>query len=253
MVHQINGSAAPGLIKRLPLNTRGRDLAVGDIHGYFTKLRAALDAVGFDPEVDRVISVGDLVDRGPECDSVQEWLSQPWFHAVRGNHEDMAIHFAAGDMDIQMYVVQGGGWNVGNPPAQRAEIASAFSVLPMAIEVETADGLVGVVHATCPTPTWSYFAATLRGLEHTPEYLASMEVQNMLANALWSRDKVMQLDDTSVADMRAVVVGHTPVERVTSLGNTIFIDTGAWLARDPGRAFAVLDLDTLQPAHRGKA
>ncbi len=236
------------LIKRLSLNTRGRDLAVGDIHGHFTKLRAALDAVGFNPEVDRVISVGDLVDRGPECDQALDWLAQPWFHAVRGNHEDMAIHFAAGDLDSAMYVAQGGGWNVSNPLDQRAEIAIAFSALPVAIEVETAGGLVGIVHATCPRDTWAAFASTLRGIEHSPEHLASMEVQSMLANALWSRDKVMQLDDSVVADIRAVVVGHTPVQNPTSLGNTIFIDTGAWLTREPHRQFTVLDLDTLMTA-----
>ncbi|MBP5140546.1 serine/threonine protein phosphatase, partial [Pseudomonas chlororaphis] len=46
--------------QRFELNTAGRDFAVGDIHGYFTKLQAALDAIGFNPAVDRLFSVGDL-------------------------------------------------------------------------------------------------------------------------------------------------------------------------------------------------
>lgn len=85
-------------VQRFERNTTGRDLIVGDIHGCFTKLQAALDAVGFDRTVDRLFSVGDLVDRGPESDQVLNWLGQPWFHAVMGNHEQMAVMYHAGEL-----------------------------------------------------------------------------------------------------------------------------------------------------------
>ena len=62
-------------LQRFELNTAGRDFGVGDIHGYFTKLQAALDAIGFNPAVDRLFSVGDLVDRGPESAEVDTWLA----------------------------------------------------------------------------------------------------------------------------------------------------------------------------------
>ena len=86
----------------------GRDLIVGDVHGCFTKLRASLDAVGFNLERDRLFSVGDLVDRGPESDRALEWLAQPWFHAISGNHEDMAIRWPLGFMFAGHYVSNGG-------------------------------------------------------------------------------------------------------------------------------------------------
>ena len=55
--------------------------------------------------------------------------------------------------------------------------------------------------------------------------------------------------DLIVGDVRAVVVGHTPLERMTSLGNTIYIDTGGWLpARYGNRDFTILDAATLRPA-----
>lgn len=53
-------------VLRLPENTRGRDFVVGDIHGAFDKVEAAMAKVGFDVERDRLLSVGDLVDRGAE-------------------------------------------------------------------------------------------------------------------------------------------------------------------------------------------
>lgn len=54
------------LVRRFDRKPLGRDLIVGDAHGCFTKLQASLDAVGFNLERDRLFSVGDLVDRGPE-------------------------------------------------------------------------------------------------------------------------------------------------------------------------------------------
>ena len=51
-------------VKRFAANTAGRDFAVGDIHGHFTRLQSALDKAGFEPSVDRLFSVGDLIDRG---------------------------------------------------------------------------------------------------------------------------------------------------------------------------------------------
>ena len=62
---------------RIPRNVSGRDFAVGDVHGHFSRLRQSLDRLGFDPALDRLFSVGDLVDRGPENEQVLDWLRQP--------------------------------------------------------------------------------------------------------------------------------------------------------------------------------
>lgn len=74
-----------------PANLHGRDFVVGDIHGMATALRQALDRVGFDPTVDRLFCVGDLVDRGPEPLACLELLREPWFFATLGNHERMLL------------------------------------------------------------------------------------------------------------------------------------------------------------------
>ena len=105
------------LIKRFAANTPGRDFAVGDIHGHFTRLQAALDAAGFNPAVDRLFSVGDLVDRGPECEDVIKWLNKPWFHPVRGNHDDYVCRFDTCDTGNWMH---NGGFVVRGASADRA-------------------------------------------------------------------------------------------------------------------------------------
>lgn len=227
-------------VKRFERNLLGRDLVVGDIHGCFTKLQAALDDVKFDPARDRLFSVGDLVDRGPECDLVLDWLAQPWFHAVRGNHEDMAIRWPNGNMDAGNYMQNGGGWNIGNPPELQREISESLQALPVAIELQTEQGLVGIVHAGCPFPSW-------------PDFIQSLEDENVSKKmraaiyeaALWSRERINGMDDSIVDGVRAVVVGHTPMERATTLGNTYFIDTMGWR----GREFTILDASTLMRAY----
>ena len=78
-------------VKHFEKNAVGNDYVVGDIHGEFHLLQSKLDELQFNPEVDRLFSVGDLVDRGTESEKCLEWLNKPWFHSVRANHEQMII------------------------------------------------------------------------------------------------------------------------------------------------------------------
>lgn len=50
------------LVAAIHLAATGR----GDIRGCFNRLQAGLELLGFDPDKDRLFSVGDLVDWGPE-------------------------------------------------------------------------------------------------------------------------------------------------------------------------------------------
>lgn len=226
------------LIKRFERNTAGRDFAVGDIHGHFTRLQAALDAIGFDPAADRLFSVGDLVDRGPECEDVIKWLNKQWFHPVRGNHDDYVCRLDT--CDIGNWMQNGGTWFVGLPLTEQQNYQVMFQDLPIAIEVETAGGLVGLVHADCPFPSWHELQFELEGAT-TPKRLKL--VQN---SCMWSRSRIEQGDVSGVLDIRALVVGHTPLSEVTVLGNVYHIDTAGWV---PGRGhFTLLNLETLEPA-----
>ena len=126
-------------------NVAGRDYIVGDIHGCFSRLQAHLDQLGFDAAVDRLFSVGDLVDRGPESAQALEWLDKPWFHAVRGNHEQMAIDHVAGNSDARTYIGNGGGWFLALTRPEQRQFADAFGALPIAITLDTAAGQAGIV------------------------------------------------------------------------------------------------------------
>lgn len=224
-------------IKRYGLNTKGRDLAVGDIHGHFTRLRAALDAIGFNPEVDRLFSVGDLVDRGPESHLALEWLQKPYFHCVQGNHEQMAIMAATTGINTEIYHQNGGSWFMTKTANEQKEFAQAFSDLPIAIEVETPDGLVGLVHADCPFDHWY----TLR-IELELANTGTLHDRAVLDCCQWSRERIRNDDARGVDGIKAVVCGHTPLRAAALLGNVFFIDTGGW--RSEGY-FTLLNLHTL--------
>ena len=221
-------------LKRFEINTAGRDFAVGDIHGHFTKLQAALDAAGFNPVTDRLFSVGDLVDRGPESALVLEWLARPWFHAVQGNHEDMAISYAQQALRDDLYMHNGGAWLMAKNQDEKAEYAVALSELPVAIEVETAAGLVGIVHADCPFPTWQMLQSWAEG--NMPG------MRNIQEAVQWSRSRIATENHEGVSGVRALVVGHTPTRQPAVLGNVYHIDTGAWM----GRHFTLIDLGALE-------
>ena len=80
-------------IRKLPTNPAGKDYVIGDLHGCYELLERLLDAVAFDKSKDRLFSVGDLIDRGPDSLRCLELLFEPWFFAVQGNHELMLIDF----------------------------------------------------------------------------------------------------------------------------------------------------------------
>ncbi|WP_273826329.1 metallophosphoesterase [Pseudomonas asplenii] len=216
------------------LNTRGRDFAVGDIHGHFSRLQAALDQIGFNPECDRLFSVGDLVDRGPQSELALQWLERPWFAAVQGNHEALAIQHAQGlSLDQAMYRASGGGWFIDSSAQSQRRFAAGFARLPIALEVETRLGPVGIVHADCPFASWGELRDYLSG--DTQAQIAVEEV------CQWSRSRVRNHDTSGIREVRAVLVGHTTQRQPTVLGNVYHIDTGGW----SNGGFTLVELDGL--------
>lgn len=235
------------LYRRFDRNPAGRDFVVGDIHGMFDALGALLERAGFDEGRDRLFSVGDLIDRGPGSREAVDWLRLPWLHAVRGNHEQFLLD--SGDPRVLGVWVNGNGgeWWLECGPAEREAFREACAALPIALEVETSSGRVGVVHADAPrSNSWPDFVERLergdpRAIQH----------------ALWSRERIFGarrragpmrrvLGAVTGADaaervlgVDLVICGHTPLSycgdgpmpAFVEVGNVRFIDTGAAYAQ----------------------
>lgn len=219
-------------VKRFGLNTKGRDIAGGDVHGHFSYLWAELVRIGFDPSVDRLFLTGDLVDRGPENIEAHNWLK--WVNSARGNHDDYVARYKTSSKWLKGV----GNWFTRFTPEEQEIFATPFRSLPIAMEIETRNGLVGIVHASCAYKSWKEMVEALNDTSHHKTHKLVMN------KCMFNRTRFEKLDDTKIKDIRAVVVGHNPTPEMLILGNTYYIDTEGW---KPGRGkFTLLDLDTLQ-------
>lgn len=201
----------PAKLLRLPANSLGRDFVVGDIHFKLAELRQALALLAFDPKVDRLIGVGDLIDRGPGVLEGLELLGQPWFHAVQGNHEAMLIH--AWNTDPQApYSAHGAGWWLHIADESRAMIIARLQSLPLVIEIESLQGTVGVLHADLPAHLdWQGF-------------ISQLDTPRISETALWGRERIRRQNHHGVEGIWRVCVGHTRVARPQRLGNVLALD-----------------------------
>lgn len=225
-------------VLRFDVNECGRDFVVGDIHGMFTHLDGLLDQVGFDEGSDRLFSVGDLVDRGPDSACALAWLDKPWFHACRGNHEQFALDSVHDEQrDIWIHF-NGGGWWLELDEDAQTRFREAFRALPLAMEVRTASGVVGIVHADVPPMlSWERFLELLSESDHEAALYA-----------LWSRNRITgSLAAERVAGgVDRIYCGHTPTRHTVQLHNVWYIDTGAVYCYE-GFLDARLTLVEIQP------
>lgn len=224
------------------LNTDGRDFVVGDIHGMFTALRALLEEVDFDAGRDRLFSVGDLVDRGPESHQALAWMAHPWFYACRGNHEQFVLD--SGDPEqLELWVQHNGGrWWLDLGEEQRLHFLDAVAGMPLAMEVVTGSGTVGIVHADVP-PLMSWDAFVSRLEEGDPD---------AAFYAMWSRNRIAGVVSSLPVRGRVtrVYCGHTPTRETVLVDNVHYIDTGAVYCSE-GYGEARLTLVEIQPGpHR---
>lgn len=75
----------------------GRTIIIGDVHGCWAELQDLLKECSVRSD-DRLISVGDLICKGPDSRSVVEWaMRTPNLECVLGNHELRLLrHWRAG-------------------------------------------------------------------------------------------------------------------------------------------------------------
>jgi len=72
-----------------------RTLMISDIHGCMEPFDRLLQEIGYDPERDRLVLLGDYVDRGPRSkevvERVMELVDRHGAVALRGNHDQRLV------------------------------------------------------------------------------------------------------------------------------------------------------------------
>lgn len=211
-------------------NEHGRDFVIGDLHGMYELLFKSLEQVGFDYSRDRCFSCGDLIDRGPDSEKCISLIHEPWFFPVRGNHEQTLIQVARYPRASVLadWVLNGGRWHLMVSSKKMNQYADELDQLPHLLEVHREDGKrVAICHAEFPGSQWQ------------PEAIAGNP--ELILQMLWSRQKIQTVNESLVAGIDYIICGHTIVEQPVVLGNTWFIDTGAFASKH----LTVLPLDQL--------
>lgn len=194
---------------------------VGDLHGCYTNLMNRLDAFGFDPAQDLLVSVGDLIDRGSENVECLDLINQPWFRAVRGNHEQMMLDGLSEYGNVAHWMANGGSWFFyldyeKEVPAKA--LLHKVAQLPLIIEVEKGGKKFVICHADYPGAEYEF------GKEVDPELV------------IWNRERVsVSMDlagkvpetDHLIPGADLFIFGHTPAHNPMRFSNQLYIDTGA--------------------------
>lgn len=209
-----------GKVLRLPKNGVGRDFVVGDVHGAFHLVNKAMDAAGFDEKRDRLISVGDLIDRGPHSIDVLNFLGKPYVYSVQGNHEnDFYLRSPEYNRLLAASNYNGLDWVKDLDLSKIVEIQNAFCELPLVIEIQSEIGPIGIVHADVPTNiNWEEFVSGI--------FSEDNDVCNVALN---SRARFKDPVLSSVRGVERVFVGHATLRYPICHGNLYGIDTGATL------------------------
>lgn len=249
-------------IKTLDPNLTGRDFVVGDLHGCFNALVNLLFNLRFDPDADRLISVGDLVDRGPKSYECLELLYEPWFHAVRGNHEQMMLNsFANNEQAIdwaENWIRNGGMWASQALVAYDTEAKDRLDPLlekarelPYLITISRPDGKkFHVLHAELPPNRTDVTDEMLADEEQVQKLALFTESSQHEEAFLWTRnifrpfayqdlsnvkkmfrtvDYMFRGDKNPFSDkLSHIISGHSILHRPITLFGQTNIDTGAF-------------------------
>jgi bis(5'-nucleosyl)-tetraphosphatase (symmetrical) len=128
------------------------DYVVGDIQGCLSPLLKLLDRVDFEPSSDRLIAVGDLVNRGPQSLATLRFCKDlgSAFTSVLGNHD---LHLLAISQGVRRLTRKDTLDEILDAP-DREELLDWLQQLPLFLSI----GEYSVVHAGIP-PNWSISTA----------------------------------------------------------------------------------------------
>lgn len=241
-------------------NTVGRDFIVGDLHGRRDMLDRLLQKVDFHTATDRLFSVGDLVNRGPDSWGCLELLRESWFYPVLGNHEAMLLAWMDKDradtqdrsknrlhhrfLHWQRMNRSGTEWR---KRSRLMDYASLLAQIP-AIRIVGEDAQrFHVAHAELADVygmhgLWDYFldSADLPAIRDGVHYIPTINAEGswvehvLCSRGMMQRMKVNQdVFPPTTSSLSRTYVGHTVIplaELPCQAMSHVYLDTGAFKA-----------------------
>lgn len=189
---------------------------IGDIHGCDQLLEKLLQEIAWDPATQRLIFLGDYIDRGPNpkrvVDLILDLSKQGTVDCLMGNHEGLFIHFLS----------------TGDPhPSLSTGGETTFQSYEIDRNMESREQVLSLL-----PPAHLEFYRTLRLFIELEDYVivhaglrpgVPLEKQTP-EDLIWIREPFLHSD----YDFGKIVVfGHTPFRQPLIMENKIGLDTGA--------------------------
>ena len=205
------------------------DYAIGDIHGCLDKVLHLLEVLRYDPTADRLIFLGDYIDRGPDSKGVLELMlslqrENPANVFLMGNHEDNFLTYMHAGM-----TGKDASYGRTEPFFAGGGVATLTSYVPQLRDPYD----LRLCHAI--PPEHLTFLAELPLLWTNETYIAvhagvrpGIPLERQQANDLLRIRSPFLHTPHGLA--KCVVFGHTPFREVKREADKIGIDTGACYA-----------------------
>jgi serine/threonine protein phosphatase 1 len=186
---------------------------VGDIHGCLRMLRQMMQRIPWRPDVDRLIFLGDYIDRGEDSRGVIEAVMEISSTSERvdcllGNHERILLDFVEG-RDVSTFFLNGG-----------TSTLNSYRVF----QQRYGEALIPAEHVA--------FLRSLRSWVELDDYYVihaglrpGVELESQRQeDLLWIRDAFIF---SNYRFKKRVIFGHTPFSQPLVMENKIGLDTGA--------------------------
>ncbi|HYJ46474.1 MAG TPA: metallophosphoesterase [Pyrinomonadaceae bacterium] len=184
----------------------GRTIVVGDIHGCYDELTALLERAGLGAG-DRVVSVGDLVVKGPKNREVLDlFIEDERFSAVLGNHDRALLRYWQGEGNALKEAQERA---LAELEADRERYLAYLQSLPLMIDL----GSHLVVHA-----------GLRPGVHLSGQVVEDLTELRTLGPDRTSREGIPWYDRYD--DERIVLFGHWPAPEPRRARRAIGLDTG---------------------------
>jgi serine/threonine protein phosphatase 1 len=205
-----------------------RTFVLGDIHGCLEMLSRLLDRICWNPGRDRLIFLGDYIDRGEDSKGVIEFLvnlsaESGRVDCILGNHEAMFLDYLSGE-DVLTFLDNGGKTTL--------------------VSYGINDGRKEI-----PRPHMEFLSGLKPFLELEEYYVVHAGMRPGVSIERQTRDDLVWIRDTFIFSEydfgKRVLFGHTPFSEPLIMGNKIGLDTGAVY----GNRLTCLELTAFQFHH----
>ncbi|MET2984068.1 metallophosphoesterase family protein [Aureibaculum conchae] len=196
-----------------------RKFVIGDIHGHYDELMELFDRVKFQFNNDILVSLGDLVDRGPKpLDVIEKLMQVKNFTHILGNHDEWCYQYLKNSQTPIAWTSQGGAITMNaykeNPELKEKHIEFFEKARLYFIDTDSRLFVHGGYNPRIPF----------------------QQQKNNKETLIWDRSLIstaMEYEQTNLSfnEFTEIFVGHTPTQFIgqstpTKISNLWMLDTG---------------------------